>query len=53
MLNEGSLHASLKRHYAKNGDEFEVPLDGFVIDILRRRDEVDELLVEVQTSSFG
>lgn len=53
MLNEGSLHASLKRHYAQKGDEFEVPLDGFVIDILRRREETDELLIEIQTGSFG
>lgn len=30
------------------GDEFEVPLDGFVIDIRR-----GDLLIEVQTGSFG
>jgi len=46
-LNEGSLHAALKAHYAEPGDEFEVPLDGFVIDIRR-----PGLLVEIQTSSF-
>ncbi len=47
-LNEGSLHAALKRHYARPGDEFEVPLEGFVIDIKRGDD-----LIEIQTASFG
>ncbi len=47
-LNEGSLHAALKDRYAEPGDEFEVPLNGFVIDIRR-----PGLLVEIQTSSFG
>lgn len=47
-LNEGSLHAALKAHYARPGDQLEVPLHGFVIDIRR-----DDLLVEVQTGSFG
>ncbi len=47
-LNEGSLHAALKARYAEPGDQLEVPLDGFVIDIRR-----PGLLVEIQTSSFG
>ncbi|MEE9417734.1 MAG: hypothetical protein V3V01_20825 [Acidimicrobiales bacterium] len=47
-LNEGSLHAALKRIYSYPGDELEVPLDGFVIDIRR-----DDLLIEIQTGSFG
>ena len=47
-LNEGSLHAALKELYAEPGDEFEVPLDRFVIDIRR-----DDLLIEIQTSSFA
>ena len=34
-LNEGSLHAALKELYAQPGDQFEVPLDRFVIDIKR------------------
>ena len=46
-LNEGSLHAALKERYAEPGDEFEVPLDGFVIDIRRPGQ-----LIEIQTSSF-
>lgn len=47
-LNEGSLHAALKAHYAEPGDEFEVPLDRFVIDI-RRGDQ----LIEVQTTALA
>lgn len=47
-LNERSLHAALKARYAQPGDELEVPLEGFVIDIRR-----PGLLVEIQTSSFG
>ncbi|MFT7475129.1 MAG: hypothetical protein ACI81L_002066 [Verrucomicrobiales bacterium] len=47
-LNEGSLHAALKELYSEPGDEFEVPLDRFVIDIRR-----PELLIEIQTGSFG
>lgn len=47
-LNEGSLHAALKERYAEPGDEFEVPLEGFVIDVRR-----GDLLIEIQTSSFA
>jgi hypothetical protein len=47
------LHAALKRRYARPGDEFEVPLDGFVIDIMRGQGTDDELLIEIQTGSFG
>jgi hypothetical protein len=47
-LNEGSLHAALKQLVWQPGDEVEVPLNGFVID-LRRQD----LLIEIQTGSFG
>ena len=46
-LNEGSLHATLKAHYSEPGDEFEVPLGRFVIDIKR-----GSRLIEVQTVSF-
>ena len=52
-LNEGSLHAALKDHYAQPGDQFEVPLRRFVIDIARRWEEPGELLIEIQTTSFG
>ena len=47
-LNESSLHAGIKDFLQQPGDRFEVPLAGFVIDIVRG----DEL-IEIQTSSFG
>ena len=47
-LREKPLHASLKRWYAREGDRIEVPVDGFVIDLVR-----DELLIEVQTRGFS
>jgi hypothetical protein len=48
LLNEKSLHASLKAWYAQPGDSFEVNVDGSVIDIVR-----GELLVEIQTRGFS
>lgn len=48
LLNEKALHASLKQWYARPGDRFEVPVDGFVIDIVR-----DDLLIEIQTCNFS
>ncbi|HEX3247841.1 MAG TPA: hypothetical protein VHS05_00330 [Pyrinomonadaceae bacterium] len=48
LLNEKPLHASLKQWYARPGDEFEVTVDGFVIDIVR-----DDLLIEIQTGNFA
>ena len=48
LLNEKALHASLKQWYARPEDRFEVPVDGFVIDIVR-----DDLLIEIQTSNFS
>ena len=47
-LREKPLHASLKRWYAQPGDGVEVPIDGFVVDLVR-----DELLIEVQTRGFS
>jgi hypothetical protein len=47
-LNEKPLHAALKEWYARPGDRFEVPVDGFVADILR-----DDLLIEIQTGTFA
>ena len=47
-LNESPLHAALKEWYAQPDDRFEVPVDGFVVDIVR-----GDLLVEVQTGSFS
>jgi hypothetical protein len=48
LLNEKPLHASLKQWYARPGDRFEVPVDGFVIDIVR-----EDLLIEIQTRNFS
>jgi hypothetical protein len=48
LLNEKPLHASLKAWYAQPGDRFEVPIDGFVIDIVR-----DDVLLEIQTKHFA
>ena len=47
-MNEGPIHAELKSVLAEPGDQLEVPLDGFVIDIRR-----GDLLIEIQTQSFA
>ena len=47
-LREKPLHASLKRWYARTGDRAEVPVDGYVIDLVRK-----DLLIEVQTRGFS
>ena len=52
-LNESSLHSQLKAHYQRAGDALEVPVAGFVVDIVRAANEPDELLIEIQTAAFG
>lgn len=47
-LNEKALHAALKAHYARPEDAQEVPVDGYVIDIVQ-----DGLLLEIQTGNFA
>src|SRR5512138_1933319 len=47
-FNEKSLHASLKQWYAGPGDQLEVRVDGYIIDLVR-----GDLLVEIQTSSVS
>jgi hypothetical protein len=47
-LNEKSLHATLKQWYAQPNDQLEMPVDGYVIDIVRGK-----LLIEIQTRSFA
>ena len=47
-LRERPLHASLKKWCAVDGDRFEVPVDEFVIDVVR-----GDLLIEVQTRGFS
>jgi hypothetical protein len=49
VLSEGALHAAVKALLAEPGDRLEVPVDRFVIDLLR----ADGELVEVQTGGFG
>ena len=48
LLNEKPLHGALKEWYRVDGDEVEVPLDGFVIDLIH-----DGLLLEIQTRGFA
>ncbi len=47
-LNEKPLHAALKKWYARPGDQLEVSVDGFVVDVVR-----DDLLIEIQTANFS
>ena len=47
LLNEKPLHAALKVWYARQGDAFEVEVDGYVIDLV-----CGSQLVEIQTGSF-
>ena len=47
-LNEKPLHASLKEWYRREGDRLEVPIEGFVVDLVR-----DGLLIEIQTRGFS
>jgi hypothetical protein len=48
-MREGPLHAAIKAHLARPGDRLEVPVDRFVIDLVR----ADGELVEVQTGGFS
>jgi len=47
-LNEKSLHAALKAWCLQPGDQTEVPVDGYIIDIVR-----GDLLIEIQTRNFS
>jgi hypothetical protein len=46
--NEQPLHAALKAWYAGPDDRLEVPVDGYVIDVIR-----DDWLIEIQTANFS
>lgn len=48
LLNEKPHHAALKAWYAEPGDLFEMPVDGYVVDIVR-----GDLLIEIQTRNFS
>lgn len=47
-LNESSLHSTLKFLYKKPGDQLEIPVENFIIDIVR-----EGLLIEIQTKNFS
>lgn len=47
-LTEKNLHAQLKTWVSQPGDRLEVPIDGYIIDIVR-----DHLLIEIQTRNFA
>ena len=47
-LRETDLHAALKRHYARPTDQIEVPVEDYVVDIVRG----DEF-IEIQTRNFA
>jgi hypothetical protein len=47
-LNEGPLHADLKAWYAEPGDQPEVWVDGYVVDLLRGMQ-----VIEIQTAGFA
>ena len=48
LLNEKPLHASLKKWYAAPGDQCEVTLEGYVIDLVH-----NNMLIEIQTANFS
>lgn len=60
-LRERSLHAALKRLYARPGDLIEVPVAGYVVDVVRPAPggppDLPEpgpgLMIEIQTGNFG
>ncbi|KAA3658667.1 MAG: hypothetical protein DWQ04_24420 [Chloroflexi bacterium] len=52
-LSERSLHAELKGWLAQPGDQQEVQVDGFFIDIVRDVPTGGQLLIEIQTRNFG
>jgi len=48
VRNEKSLHAALKQWYTRPGDQLEVKLDGFIVDIVR-----GVQLIEIQTRNLA
>ena len=47
-MTEYSLHSEIKDWYMVSGDEIEVKVEGFIVDILRGK-----LLIEIQTGNFS
>ena len=52
-LNEKPLHAALKNWCSRPGDQFEVRVRGFVIDIVRPVDGGESDLIEIQTKTLA
>ncbi len=52
-LAETSLHAALKVWYGRPGDQFEVNVDGYVVDLVRVMDGDKWRLIEIQTGNFA
>ena len=48
VLHESSFHSALKKWYSESEDLIEVPIDNFLIDLVR-----DGLLIEIQTKNFA
>ena len=48
LKNEKSLHKDIKKWYFRNGDRFEVKIEGKIIDIVR-----NDLLIEIQTQNLA
>ena len=47
LLNESSLHASLKAYIEPDETKYEIQYNGYIVDILR-----DDGVVEIQTASY-
>ena len=47
-MNEFSLHSEIKKVYSLPGDQFEVKVGNYIVDILR-----ENLVIEVQTKNFS
>jgi hypothetical protein len=47
-MNEFSLHSEIKKRYSLPGDQFEVKVGNYIVDILR-----ENLVIEVQTKNFS
>jgi hypothetical protein len=47
-MNEFALHSEIKKVYSLPGDQFEVKLGNYIVDILR-----EKLVIEVQTKNFS
>ncbi|NLZ43568.1 MAG: hypothetical protein GX894_01785 [Clostridia bacterium] len=51
--NERSLHAAVKKWYAQPGDELEVYVDGYIVDLVRAHARGGQELIEIQTKNLS